>query len=343
MAILRADRSKAKWSAKLKTAFQDAVAKQEQKKAAKAVQKGEALPAPGQEQVLTKRRFFGLLPPKAKESRLASMRSKPEWVMFTIPLITTLREGLEGVVFIGGVSLGLPASSIPFPAIVGLFIGFGIGILIWRGGAWAKRVKAFLLFSTCALLVIAAGMWSRSVYYFQFFKYVQLVGDSAAESGSGPGSYPPWDVFVHFDVGNPEDKAGGTGWSILNSLFGWNNSWAYGATIAYALFWLVITVYLNYRMWAEGRLGLVFTLRGKTYNLWESNRRKAFQRLRAERALERQQHKAHDQGLTTSQEDDRSISAGLSDRVGKSPSAEEGKPGYSPGAEEMGPPVLTKV
>nr|CDI51051.1 high-affinity iron permease [Melanopsichium pennsylvanicum 4] len=37
--------------------------------------------------------------------------------LFMIPLITTLREGLEGVVFIGGVSLGLPATSIPLPAI----------------------------------------------------------------------------------------------------------------------------------------------------------------------------------------------------------------------------------
>ena len=43
--------------------------------------------------------------------------------LFTIPLITTLREGLEGVVFIGGVSLGLPATSIPLPAIVGLAVG----------------------------------------------------------------------------------------------------------------------------------------------------------------------------------------------------------------------------
>lgn len=84
--------------------------------------------------------------------------------MFTIPFITTLREGLEGVVFIGGVSHGIPATSIPFPAIVGLIIGFGIGILTWRGGAWAARVKAFLQFSTCALLAIAVGMWSRSVY-----------------------------------------------------------------------------------------------------------------------------------------------------------------------------------
>lgn len=340
MAILQADRSKAKWSVKLKKAFQEAVAKQEQRDAARAVAHGDAVPLPGHEQELSgKRRWCGLLPPKSQTpGRLASMKSKPEWVMFTIPLITTLREGLEGVVFIGGVSLGLPASSIPFPAIVGLAIGFGIGVLIWRGGAWTKRIKVFLLFSTSALLIIAAGMWSRSIYYLQFYKYVQLVGDAAAESGSGAGSYAPWDVFVHFDVGNPEDKKGGTGWGILNSLFGWNNSWSYGATIGYALFWAVIAAYLNVRMYLEGRLGLVFTWKGKEYKIWESARRKQHMQLRAARRA------AHEAEARRALEPvARSSQAGSADLSDAGPAKISSAKNGSPLDELPGAPVLTKV
>lgn len=66
-----------------------------------------------------------------------------------------------------------------------------------------------------------------------------------------------------------------------------NNSWSYGATIGYALFWTVIASYLNYRMWVEGRLGLVFSWRGKTYKLWESRRRQEHQQLCAARAAAR--------------------------------------------------------
>lgn len=87
-----------------------------------------------------------------------------------------------------------------------------------------RSAHSFLLISTCALLLIAAGMASRAVYYLQFYRYVQLVGGGAAESGSGPGSYDSQGYIWHLDCCNPEANKGGSGWSILNSLVGWNNT-----------------------------------------------------------------------------------------------------------------------
>jgi high-affinity iron transporter len=55
-----------------------------------------------------------------------------KYAMFMLPFITVLREGLEAVVFIGGVSLGIPASSIPLPAITGLFAGVLVSYLIYK-------------------------------------------------------------------------------------------------------------------------------------------------------------------------------------------------------------------
>ena len=52
--------------------------------------------------------------------------------MFLLPFVTVLREGLEAVVFIGGVGLTLPASSFPLPVICGLLVGCIIGYLIYR-------------------------------------------------------------------------------------------------------------------------------------------------------------------------------------------------------------------
>ena len=43
--------------------------------------------------------------------------SAGRFVLFGLPLITVLREGLEAVVFVGGVSLGQSARSIPIAAI----------------------------------------------------------------------------------------------------------------------------------------------------------------------------------------------------------------------------------
>lgn len=55
-----------------------------------------------------------------------------KYSMFLLPFITVLREGLEAVVFIGGVSLSLPATAFPLAVICGLLAGILVGYLIYR-------------------------------------------------------------------------------------------------------------------------------------------------------------------------------------------------------------------
>lgn len=50
-----------------------------------------------------------------------------KWALFLLPFITVLREGVEAVVFVGGVSLNQPATSIPIATIVGLIAGLAVG------------------------------------------------------------------------------------------------------------------------------------------------------------------------------------------------------------------------
>lgn len=70
-------------------------------------------------------------------SRSAIAQTIKEWsekyVMFLLPFVTVLREGLEAVVYIGGVSLtGLPATSFPLAVFCGILCGCFIGYLIYR-------------------------------------------------------------------------------------------------------------------------------------------------------------------------------------------------------------------
>lgn len=55
-----------------------------------------------------------------------------KYAMFLLPFVTVLREGLEAVVFVGGVSFTLPATSIPLPTVIGLIAGSAVGYLIYR-------------------------------------------------------------------------------------------------------------------------------------------------------------------------------------------------------------------
>ncbi|KAI9647437.1 high-affinity iron permease [Ciborinia camelliae] len=158
--------------------------------------------------------------------------------MFVLPFITVLREGLEAVVFVAGVSFSTPAVSIPLPVVVGLMAGLAAGYLIYKGGATSK-LQFFLVISTCLLYLVAAGLFSRAVWYFQAQDWNNATGGDAAETGAGPGSYDIRQSVWHVNFGNPELNGGG-GWGIFNAILGWQNSATYGSVISYNLYWLVV-------------------------------------------------------------------------------------------------------
>lgn len=174
-----------------------------------------------------------------------------KYALFMLPFVTIMREGLEAVVFIGGVSLGLPATSIPLAAIVGLACGCLVGFLIYKGGN-AAPLQLFLIASTCFLYLVAAGLFSRSLWYFQQNTWSKLTGADAAERGSGPGSYDIRQSVWHVNCCNPLLNGGG-GWGIFNAILGWQNSATYGSVIGYNLYWLVIIVGFVALRWKEKR------------------------------------------------------------------------------------------
>jgi high-affinity iron transporter len=86
-----------------------------------------------------------------------------------------LAPGLEAVIFVGGVSLGQPATSIPIAAIVGLVVGLVIGYIIY---AFASRsaLRIFMIIMTNFLLLIGAGLFSKAVWDFQEHVFNKMYG-----------------------------------------------------------------------------------------------------------------------------------------------------------------------
>ncbi|KAK3671356.1 high-affinity iron permease [Recurvomyces mirabilis] len=161
-----------------------------------------------------------------------------KYAMFLLPFITVLREGLEAVVFIGGVGLSLPATAFPLAVVCGILAGVLVGYLIYRGGN-STKLQIFLIISTCFLYLVAAGLFSKSVWFFENHAWNKLVGGDASETGSGPGSYNIHNSVWHVNCCNPQINGGG-GWGIFNAIFGWTNSATYGSVIAYNLYWVLI-------------------------------------------------------------------------------------------------------
>lgn len=151
---------------------------------------------------------------EAKEVGGVSGFSK-RYAMFLLPLITVLREGLEAVIFIGGISVAEPASAFPLPTIIGLIAGAMVGYIIYRGGN-SVNLQWFLIASTMLLYLVAAGLLSKAAWSFDMYQYAKLAGGDVAETGSGPGSYNIHKSVWHVNCCSPKFN-GGAGWGVFNS------------------------------------------------------------------------------------------------------------------------------
>ncbi|KAI0684853.1 Ftr1 protein [Cytidiella melzeri] len=172
-----------------------------------------------------------------------------KWVLFILPLITVLREGMEAVVFVGGVSLGQPATSIPLATVVGLVCGLICGFLIY---SFASRttLTIFLVVMTNLLLLIGAGLFSRSIGSFQENTFNHLRCRRR-----------PWLIRrprerVAFGLLQPREHFDNNGWSIFNAIFGWTNNATLGTVLGYVFYWIAAVVVLIVMKYKEGRTKL---------------------------------------------------------------------------------------
>ncbi|CAO3678050.1 unnamed protein product [Umbelopsis ramanniana] len=188
---------------------------------------------------------------KSSSSRFKTLSQR--YAFFLLPFITILREGLEAIVFLGGVALGADGKSIPIAAIMGIICGCLVGYLLYKGGS-LMHLHWFFVASTCILYLVSAGLLSRAVGYFEQDAWNKIIGgESAEESGSAIGYKVTASVW-HVSWGNPDvNTSANGGYQIFNAILGWNNTATYGTVISYCLYWVGIAIYLVYLRFKEER------------------------------------------------------------------------------------------
>ncbi|KAK5997144.1 High affinity iron permease ftrA [Cladobotryum mycophilum] len=177
-------------------------------------------------------------PLKAASERSWISRATEKYAMFMLPFITVLREGIEAVVFIAGVTFSAPATAVPLPVVIGLIVGAMVGYVLYKGGSTTK-LQLFLVVSTCLLYLVGAGLFSRAIWSLEQGKWNSIVGGDASEVGSGPGSYDIDKTVWHVNCCAPDVPNNG-GWGIFKAILGWTNSATYGSVISYNLYWLFV-------------------------------------------------------------------------------------------------------
>jgi high-affinity iron transporter len=66
------------------------------------------------------------------EKKSLFRRAGGKYALFILAFITVFREGIEGIVFIAGVSFSAPATSVPLPVVTGLAAGALICWILYK-------------------------------------------------------------------------------------------------------------------------------------------------------------------------------------------------------------------
>ncbi|TPX60166.1 hypothetical protein SpCBS45565_g07569 [Spizellomyces sp. 'palustris'] len=179
--------------------------------------------------------WFARIAPKAYE-KLTSEK----YALFLIPFITILREGIEAIIFMGGVGLTEPGKSIPLPAITGILVGALVGFVTYRTGSRAS-LQWFFIISTCLLFLIAAGLLARGILSFETNAWMKkvLYNTGGGDEG-GPIPVDLRDNVWFLDCCGAKEN----GWSIFNAIAGWSNIATKGSIIGYCMYWVVVSGWL---------------------------------------------------------------------------------------------------
>jgi high-affinity iron transporter len=157
--------------------------------------------------------------------------------LFFLPFITCLRESLEAFVFIGGIGISQPLTTLPLSSLLAIITSFALGYLLYSQTN-SLSLKIFLISTTSLLYLIAAGLFSKGVWQFELQHYINLChGQDMSEVGSGPGSYDVVNSIWHVNCCNGETDGL---WMLFTAIFGWTNSATFGSVVSYIAYWTLI-------------------------------------------------------------------------------------------------------
>ncbi|KAF8931934.1 plasma membrane iron permease [Dissophora ornata] len=161
-----------------------------------------------------------------------------KYALFILPLITVLREGLEAVVFIGGVTFTEEPRAIPLAVLTGVALGWLVGFAIYRGGNRMK-LHPFFVGSTCLLMLIAAGLVAKGVAAFEADAWNRATGAMSDDAGT----YDPRVNLWALKCCDPKQPDSGW-WGVANALVGWSNVASYWTVGSYILYWGLVSSWL---------------------------------------------------------------------------------------------------
>jgi high-affinity iron transporter len=164
--------------------------------------------------------------------------------MFLLAGSATLREGIESVLFLTGVSAGSSIKAVIFPGLLGILIGSLLGFLVYYTGHSIRSLKWFFIASAALLLIISSGMVVNGTAFFQ---------NAGLFGAMWPYEYRPWANKIMWDTSGCCNPNTNEGWALMRALFGYQAIAMNIQLLYYCMYWALTLALLWYK-WYHGTL-----------------------------------------------------------------------------------------
>ncbi|MFX1514301.1 MAG: FTR1 family protein [Promethearchaeota archaeon] len=154
-----------------------------------------------------------------------------KYAIFSLAFIAVMREGIETVLFIAGITTNEPWSAVLFSGSIGIIIAIILGIGLFKGSI-KLDLSRFFNITSVLLILFAAGLFAQGIHEFQELNWFGA-------------STEMWNEVLWDTSSFLNDKDDGLG-SLLRALFGYQDTPTLVELLSYIGYWLVIgTSYLQ--------------------------------------------------------------------------------------------------
>ncbi|KAJ3349874.1 high-affinity iron permease [Entophlyctis luteolus] len=178
---------------------------------------------------------------EAQHQFYAKLASRFRFPFAVLAFSVVLREGLESLVYVAGISAGESPESLAAPGLIGICLSVTAGVVIHRFSA-SIELKPLMAVSIVMMLVLSSALVSEIAGEIEEYVYEEIWD---IDDGSTPAL---WDLTGCCDESRVPL------FQVLNALIGWKARPTVATMGFYLLYWIVIAAWISIAQSRQGML-----------------------------------------------------------------------------------------
>ncbi|KAJ3061792.1 high-affinity iron permease [Podochytrium sp. JEL0797] len=170
-------------------------------------------------------------PPPQPPQDFGKVAAKFEYPFAILAFSVVLREGMESVIYLTGISAGEHPAAIALPGLIGIMLSVSIGVIVYKCSS-SIELKPLMITSVIMMLVLSAALVSEIAGEVEEYVFEEIWG---IDDGTTP---------VLWDLTGCCDEKTVPLFQVLSALVGWKARPTVATMGAYLTYWVLIGTYV---------------------------------------------------------------------------------------------------